>query len=159
MILFYSLTSTDNRCHKMNNLWEYLSIIQQHLLTTSLWVKQFEVRSCWFPPFEEVQAGTHVEKGTGMLCRARTWFLFSRCYLVKVSNKNQFHTTGRLAVNSVTSTESSNYNFKIKPSHIPSSCGSVQSLLHIHLIRRKSLDEVTWINTNIKTQYINPFYF
>lgn len=55
--------------------------------------------------------------------------------------------------------ESSNFNLKIKPSHVQLFRGNFQSLLHIHLITRKSLDEITWFNANIKMQYINPFYF
>lgn len=57
--------------------------------------------------------------------------------------EDQFHATARLVVNSVTSMESSNHSLKIKPSHVQLFCGSVQSLLHIHLIRTKSLDEIT----------------
>lgn len=78
-----------------------------------------------------------------MLHRARTLFLFSQCYTVKVSDKYQLHTTARLVVNSVSSMETSNYNLNIKASHIQLFRGCAQSLLHIRLIRLKSLDEIT----------------
>lgn len=86
----------------------YSCAFQQFILTTSLWVKQFEVNSYCFLPFEKAWAEIHLEKGTSMLCRARTLFLFNQCYSVKVSDKDQFHTTAILVVNSTTSMESSN---------------------------------------------------
>lgn len=103
---------------------------------------------CCFVPSEKVWAGIHIEKEPSMLCRARTLFLFRQLYSVRVSDKDQFHTTGRLVANSVTSMESSNYNLKLKASCIQLFHGSGQSLPQVHLDRRHSPDEITSISSN-----------
>lgn len=141
----------------MNNLWQFSGASQQGFLSTSLG-NTIKVKSC-FVPSEKVGAGIPAEKGPGLLCRARTSFLFGQCYPARVSDKGQFHTTARLLVNSVTSTESSNYNLKLKATCVQLFCGSGQSLLQVPLVRRYSPDEITSINSNTEIQCVHPFYF
>lgn len=92
-----------------------------------------------------------------MVCRARTSFLFGQCYWE--SHNDQLHTTARLLLSSVTSTQSSNYNVQLKASCVQLFYGSGQSLLQVHSVRRCSPDEIISINSSTEMQCIHPFYF
>lgn len=155
MILFYSLHSTKQRCHRLNNLWQfkYFPVVYSHSPSLGRTISSRAL----FISFQKSMGWNALEKGNNMLHRARTLFLFSQCHSVKVSDMYQLHTTARLVVSSVSSMETSDYNLNIEASHIQLFRGCAQSLLHIRLIRLKSLDEITWIDANVKMLYSNPF--